>query len=125
MSQYWCPSCNQFYQEAGYCPFDGTRLQVAPTAISAPIAAQQLRAVSAHDDGAAAAMAHHASLNPALEYDRLVGTTLDGRYFIERKIGEGGMGVVFAARHAIIERPLAIKVLKKEVARDTATPSPV
>jgi serine/threonine-protein kinase len=55
------------------------------------------------------------------EYDRLVGETLDGRYFVQRKIGEGGMGVVFAARHAVIERPLAIKVLKREVMRDTAT----
>ena len=55
------------------------------------------------------------------EYDRLVGETLDGRYFVQRKIGEGGMGVVFAARHAVIERPLAIKVLKREVMRDAAT----
>ena len=31
------------------------------------------------------------------------------------------MGVVFSARHAVIERPLAIKVLKREVMRDTAT----
>ena len=31
------------------------------------------------------------------------------------------MGVVFAAKHAVIERPLAIKVLKREVMRDTAT----
>nr|MBA3461975.1 serine/threonine protein kinase [Deltaproteobacteria bacterium] len=54
-------------------------------------------------------------------YDNLVGQTLDGRYFVERKVGEGGMGVVFAARHAVIERPLAIKVLKREVMRDTAT----
>jgi serine/threonine protein kinase len=55
------------------------------------------------------------------EYDKLVGQTLDGRYFVEKKIGEGGMGVVFSARHAVIERPLAIKVLKREVMRDTAT----
>ena len=54
-------------------------------------------------------------------YDQLVGQTLDGRYFIERKIGEGGMGVVYAARHSVIERPLAIKVLKKEALRDAAT----
>jgi eukaryotic-like serine/threonine-protein kinase len=55
------------------------------------------------------------------EYDKLIGTTLDGRYHVEKKIGEGGMGVVFAARHAVIERPLAIKVLKREAMRDTAT----
>ncbi|MGE0867453.1 MAG: serine/threonine protein kinase [Kofleriaceae bacterium] len=55
------------------------------------------------------------------EYDRLVGETLDGRYFVEAKIGEGGMGVVFSARHAVIERPLAIKVLKRDVMRDEGT----
>ncbi len=56
-----------------------------------------------------------------LDYDKLVGQTLDGRYYVEKKIGEGGMGVVFAARHAVIERPLAIKVLKREAMRDAAT----
>ena len=55
------------------------------------------------------------------EYDKLLGQTLDGRYYVEKKIGEGGMGVVFSARHAVIERPLAIKVLKREAMRDTAT----
>jgi eukaryotic-like serine/threonine-protein kinase len=55
------------------------------------------------------------------EYDRLVGQTLDGRYYVEAKIGEGGMGVVFRARHSVIERPLAIKVLKREAMRDHAT----
>ena len=40
---------------------------------------------------------------------------------MQRKLGEGGMGVVYSARHAVIERPLAIKVLKREVMRDTAT----
>ncbi|HUH05572.1 MAG TPA: protein kinase, partial [Kofleriaceae bacterium] len=33
-------------------------------------------------------------------------------------IGEGGMGVVFSGRHTIIEKQVAIKVLKREVARD-------
>jgi len=31
------------------------------------------------------------------------------------------MGVVFAVKHTVIERPLAIKVLKKDVMRDNAT----
>ena len=57
----------------------------------------------------------------ASEYDKLIGQVLDGRYHVEKKIGEGGMGVVFSARHAVIERPLAIKVLKREAMRDTAT----
>jgi serine/threonine protein kinase len=55
------------------------------------------------------------------EYDRLVGEVLENRYRILRKIGEGGMGVVFAAKHNVIERPLAIKVLKREVMRDAGT----
>ncbi len=84
-----------------------------------PSAVSAFRAVSASD-----------SANDALEtfrgvhdseYDKLVGQTLDGRYYVEKKIGEGGMGVVFSARHAVIERPLAIKVLKREVMRDAAT----
>src|ERR1700748_1708392 len=62
-----------------------------------------------------------AQSEPPDVYDALVGETLDGRYFVQRRIGEGAMGVVFAAKHAVIERPLAIKVLKREVMRDEAT----
>ena len=115
MPQFWCPSCHQFYSETGYCPFDGARLSIPPEAISFPV-----KAVSAHEELGAATQALQGG-DPNAAYDRLVGVTLDGRYLIERKIGEGGMGVVFAARHLIIERPLAVKVLKREVARDAST----
>ncbi len=80
----------------------------------------QFRAVSATDSEQDAIEAMRRSRGDS-EYDKLVGQTLDGRYYVEKKIGEGGMGVVFSARHAVIERPLAIKVLKREVMRDTAT----
>ncbi len=85
----------------------------------APAPVSAFRAVSASDSASEALETFRASSDN--EYDRLVGQTLDGRYYVEKKIGEGGMGVVFAARHAVIERPLAIKVLKREVMRDTAT----
>jgi serine/threonine protein kinase len=126
VAHFWCQSCNQFYPEPGYCPFDGNKLVAASaqvTAQSEPPAGPTgggVRSVSASEGSAAAAAAFRPA-DPRTEYDKLIGQTLDGRYAIERKIGEGGMGVVFAARHAIIERPLAIKVLKKEVARDSAT----
>lgn len=37
-----------------------------------------------------------------------------GQYKLERKIGEGGMGAVYLAKHALLQRPTAVKVLSKE-----------
>ncbi|HEU4727959.1 MAG TPA: protein kinase [Kofleriaceae bacterium] len=85
----------------------------------APSDSPRVDARSASDNPAEALALYRGARDS--EYDRLVGQTLDGRYHIENKIGEGGMGVVFSARHAVIERPLAIKVLKRDAMRDTAT----
>lgn len=41
----------------------------------------------------------------------LVGSVLDGRYRIEQRLSQGGMGIVYRARHAVLDSALAVKVL--------------
>ena len=38
-------------------------------------------------------------------------TTLDGRYLLEQKLGQGGMGMVFKARHVFLKTQHAIKII--------------
>src|SRR5262249_17021505 len=50
--------------------------------------------------------------------DQRVGTTLVGRYMIEEVIGEGGMATVYRAKHKLVERPCAIKIMNPLLASD-------
>ena len=45
----------------------------------------------------------------------LVGEVLDNRYRVIKKLGEGGMGEVYAAEHVHIEKRFAVKLLKAEI----------
>src|SRR5215468_7731814 len=49
--------------------------------------------------------------------DPLVGSVLAERYRIEKKLGEGGMGAVYLAKHVILEKIVALKILHDEYAR--------
>jgi serine/threonine-protein kinase len=41
-----------------------------------------------------------------------------GAYTLEKQISEGGMATIYLARHALLKRPTAIKILKKHIATD-------
>jgi serine/threonine-protein kinase len=49
--------------------------------------------------------------------DPLVGRTLDGRYEVLGRLGEGGVGVVYRGRQTHLGRFVAIKVLHQDAAR--------
>ena len=72
-----------------FCPVDATRL-VTTSQISAK------------------------PLNPD---DPLVGAVLAGKYVVEKRIGEGGMGLVYEGIHRDIDKRVAIKVLRDDLSR--------
>jgi eukaryotic-like serine/threonine-protein kinase len=45
-----------------------------------------------------------------------LGDVVAGKYRVERQLGAGGMGIVFAATHVQLERPVALKFLLAEAA---------
>src|ERR1700749_1465923 len=46
----------------------------------------------------------------------LLGTTLNGRYRLEARIGSGGMSTVYRALDETLQRQVAIKLMNREVA---------
>lgn len=51
--------------------------------------------------------------------DPLIGELVDGRYRVLRVLGVGGIGLVYLCQHEVLEKPVAIKVLRREyVAHD-------
>ena len=86
-----CPTCGKHYTpDVQFCPADQTPLQADAT-----IAGQ----------------------TPG---DPLIGKTFNEKYRIEERLGIGGMGTVYRARHMLIDRPVAIKVLNQRFVEDDA-----
>jgi eukaryotic-like serine/threonine-protein kinase len=49
----------------------------------------------------------------------LLGTALGGRYRLDAQIGKGGMSTVYRAFDTVLERPVAIKLMHREIASDS------
>ena len=50
--------------------------------------------------------------------DPMLGRTISSRYRLTRKLGTGGMAVVYLARHVMIDRLNAIKILRRDLSLD-------
>lgn len=89
-----CGTCGQrFSGDAVFCPFDGTKLEGDQTdAVHAPSSEE---------------------IGP--------GSVIGGNYRVEKVLGEGGMGVVYAVTHTRLNKKFALKLLKRELAKDPDT----
>jgi serine/threonine-protein kinase len=52
-------------------------------------------------------------------HDPLIGKVVAGRYRLESRLGEGGMGLVYRARHVLIDRVVAIKLIRPDLRAET------
>ncbi|MCA9582418.1 MAG: serine/threonine protein kinase, partial [Myxococcales bacterium] len=85
----YCTTCGGRWDDSLlYCPEDGARTEELP------------------DEAAEE------------EQDKLLGRVVDGRYRVDKKIGQGGMGNVYLATHVVLNRRFALKVLAGDMARD-------
>ncbi|HBQ10616.1 MAG TPA: hypothetical protein DEF51_05285 [Myxococcales bacterium] len=51
--------------------------------------------------------------------DTYLGRVVAGRYRLEALLGEGGMGVVYRARHVLIDRVVALKLIRPDLRGET------
>ena len=87
----YCPTCGREYPEGlTNCPEDDSPLQADTTVIR------------------------------EVPVDPLIGRTFDDKYLLEERLGIGGMGTVYRAKHLLIDRAVALKVLNPRFVEDAA-----
>lgn len=94
----------------------GHRATTLQQVTDAKVVAEVTRLLAAHDEVAASGDLFLANLSSEPVSDLLGGDVPPerdriGRYPVERRLGQGGMGVVYLARDTRLNRPVAIKLL--------------
>lgn len=85
----YCPACGtRFPSDDAFCPHDGQPLQ------------------ELQED------------NTVANIDSLLGTVVDGRYRVDAVLGQGGMGIVYLVSHVTLNKPMALKLLRGDLAQD-------
>jgi serine/threonine-protein kinase len=115
MSERRCPKCATVYADtARFCPRDGSMLMEVQTR-AAPSPATPA-------GGTATAVRTPPTSKPGLDRAAsLSGQVLDGRYQVQKKLGEGGMSYVYLAREVATGHDVAIKVLSPKLATDRSS----
>lgn len=105
-----CPTCGATYPDSSkFCTKDGAKLVAGGQSAPAPAPASAPRATAAAGRG---------DPKPVPAQANLVGQTLDKRYKVERKLGEGGMSYVYLGTDLGTQAQFAIKVLSEALSQD-------
>ncbi|NOY91889.1 MAG: protein kinase [Deltaproteobacteria bacterium] len=64
-------------------------------------------------------MATQTTTSPRPRKDPYLGRVVAGRYRLETRLGEGGMGVVYRARHVLIDRVVVLKLIRPDLRGET------
>ncbi|HEY2744312.1 MAG TPA: serine/threonine-protein kinase [Polyangia bacterium] len=100
-----CPTCGTTLDEATrFCPKDGTTIKPEPRPVAVVAAGER-------DDVGTRPLTPAKKAKTADEADPLVGATIDGRYRIKERLGQGGVGAVYHGEHVETKRAVAVKVL--------------